>query len=73
MEGKRLDINQWIRTSQAYDAVLDFDKVLRDPSNHSRLLPAYDSGDHMHPNNDGYKALANSIDLSLFRDAEKRK
>ena len=73
MEGKRLDINQWIRTSQAYDAVLDFDKVLRDPSNPSRLNPAYDSGDHMHPNNDGYEAMAYSIDLSLFRDAEKRR
>ena len=70
MEEKRLSINQWIRTSQAYDAVLDFDEVLRDPSNPSRLLPAYDSGDRMHPNDDGYQAIADSIDLSLFRDAE---
>lgn len=70
MEDKRQVINHWIRTSHAYDAVLDFDQVLRDPNNPRRLRPEYDSGDHMHPNDDGYQALADAIDLSLFRDAE---
>jgi lysophospholipase L1-like esterase len=68
MEAKRQAVNRWIRTSNAYDAVIEFDKVLRDPAHHSRLLPAYDSGDHVHPNDAGYRAMANAIDLSLFLD-----
>ena len=68
LEVKRQAVNQWIRTSNAYDTVIDFDKVLRDPSHPTRLLPAYDSGDHTHPNDAGYKAMADAIDLSLFRD-----
>jgi lysophospholipase L1-like esterase len=63
-------VNQWIRTSNAYDAVIDFDMVLRDPGHFSRILPTYDSGDHAHPNDDGYRAMAGAIDLSLFRDGE---
>ena len=70
MEAKRQAVNRWIRTSKAYDAVIDFDKVLRDPSHPARLLPAYDSGDHVHPNDVGYRAMADAIDLSLFRDDE---
>jgi hypothetical protein len=58
----------WIRTSRAYDAVIDFDRILRDPSQPSRLLPAYDSGDFVHPNDVGYQAMADAIDLALFRD-----
>jgi len=69
LEAKRQAFNQWMRTSHAYDAVIDFDEVLRDPSQPSRLLPAYDSGDHVHPNDDGYRAMADAIDLSLFRDS----
>ena len=68
LEAKRQAVNRWIRTSNAYDAVIDFDRVLRDPSHPSRLLPAYDSGDHVHPNDAGYRAMADAIDLSLFRD-----
>ena len=68
LEAKRQAVNLWIRTSNAYDAVIDFDKVLRDPSHPSRLLPAYDSGDHVHPNDIGYQAMADAIDLALFRD-----
>ena len=68
LEAKRQAVNQWIRTSHAYDAVIDFDKVLRDPSHPSRLLPAFDGGDHVHPNDTGYKVMADAIDLSLFRD-----
>jgi lysophospholipase L1-like esterase len=70
-EAKRQAVNQWIRTSRAYDAVIDFEKVIRDPSDPTRLLPAYDSGDHAHPNDIGYRAMADAIDLSLFRDDDE--
>ncbi|HEY1305443.1 MAG TPA: SGNH/GDSL hydrolase family protein [Vicinamibacterales bacterium] len=70
LEAKRQAVNHWIRTGRAYDAVIDFDKLLRDPSHPSRLLPAYDSGDHLHPNDGGYSTMADAIDLSLFRDDE---
>ncbi|HET9954723.1 MAG TPA: SGNH/GDSL hydrolase family protein [Polyangiaceae bacterium] len=66
IEAKRQAINQWIRNGGAFDGVLDFDAVVRDPSAPTRLLPAYDSGDHIHLNNAGYTAEANSIDLGLF-------
>ena len=65
-EAKRQVVNQWIRTSHAYDAVIDFDRALRDPKNPSAMLPVYDSGDHLHPNDAGYQAMANAVDLSLF-------
>jgi lysophospholipase L1-like esterase len=65
-EVKRQAVNTWIRTSGAYDAVFDFDQVLRDPAFPSRLNPVYDSGDHGHPNDAGYGALAEIIDLKLF-------
>jgi len=65
-EAKRETINEWIRTSGWYDAVIDFEKVVRDPSAPTKLLPAYDSGDHLHPNDSGYAAMGNSIDLRLF-------
>ena len=70
LEVKRQAVNEWIRTSKAYDAVIDFDKVLRDPAHPTRIQPAYDSGDHAHPNDAGYRAMAEAIDLSLFRDDE---
>jgi lysophospholipase L1-like esterase len=70
MEGKRQAVNHWIRTSRAYDAVIDFDQVLRDPAHPSRLRQDYDSGDHVHPNDLGYRAMADAIDLSLFRDQD---
>jgi lysophospholipase L1-like esterase len=64
---KRQTVNTWIRTSGEYDAVIDFDAVVRDPSDPSRILPAFDSGDHLHPSDAGYQAMANSIDLRLFK------
>jgi len=67
-ELKRQALNAWIRTSGDYDGVIDFDRVLRDPSQPARINPALDSGDHGHPTDAGYKALAHSIDLSLFSD-----
>jgi lysophospholipase L1-like esterase len=66
-EPVRQAVNEWIRTSGFFDAVIDFDRVVRDPSHPSRMLPAFDSGDHLHPNDAGYAAMANSIDLRLFR------
>ena len=59
-------VNTWIRTSGAFDGVIDFDKATRDPDHPLRYQPAYDSGDHLHPKDAGYAAMANSIDLSLF-------
>lgn len=69
-EAKRQAVNAWIRNSRAFDAVIDFDKVLRDPANPGRMLPVYDSGDHLHPNDAGYQAMANAIDLRLFRSGD---
>ncbi|WP_037834337.1 RICIN domain-containing protein [Streptomyces sp. NRRL S-481] len=60
----RKAINQWIRTSGAFDGFIDFDKVMQDPGNPDRLNPAYDSGDHLHPNDAGYQAMANAVDLA---------
>jgi lysophospholipase L1-like esterase len=68
-ETKRLAINRWIRTSGAYDAVIDFDQITRDPKQPRRFLPRYDSGDHLHPNDEGYRAMGEAIDLKLFRPA----
>jgi lysophospholipase L1-like esterase len=70
-EAKRQALNLWIRTSGEYDGVIDFDRVLADPSSPtaSTILALYDSGDHAHPNA-GYAALASAIDLSLFRNGE---
>ena len=66
-EAKRTALNEWIRTSGAYDAVIDFDKATRDPAAPTKFLPAYDSGDHLHPNDAGYTAMGNLVDLALFK------
>jgi lysophospholipase L1-like esterase len=66
-ERARQNVNQWIRTSGQFDAVIDFDAATRDPNNLQNLSAASDSGDHLHPNNAGYKAMAGSVDLKLFR------
>jgi lysophospholipase L1-like esterase len=68
-EAKRQAVNEWIRTSKAYDAVIDFDKATRDPSEPKKFLAAYDSCDHLHPGDAGYKAMADAIDLGLFKSA----
>lgn len=67
LETDRQAINHWIRTSGEFDAVIDFDAAMRDPADPSRLLSAVDSGDHLHPSNDGYKKMADAIELALFR------
>jgi lysophospholipase L1-like esterase len=63
----RQAVNNWIRSSDAFDGVIDFDRAVRDPAHPTRMLPAYDSGDHLHPNDLGMQALANAIPLQLFR------
>ena len=65
-EATREAVNSWIRSGVAYDAVIDFDLAIQDPGNPTQMLPAYDSGDHLHPNDAGYQAMANAIDLTLF-------
>ncbi|MEU6423137.1 SGNH/GDSL hydrolase family protein [Streptomyces spiralis] len=66
-EAQRQEINRWIRTSGAFDAVIDFDRALRDPQQPDRLAARYDSGDHLHPNDAGTAAMAAAIPLRLFR------
>jgi lysophospholipase L1-like esterase len=66
-EAIRQAVNDWIRTGSAFDAVIDYDAVVRDPGQPTRLLPAFDSGDLLHPNDAGFRAMAESIDLALFR------
>lgn len=63
----RQSVNQWIRTSGAFDGVIDFDRTMRDPANPAALNPAYDAGDHIHPNDEGMKAMADAVDLRLLR------
>ena len=65
-EADRQAVNQWIRTPGHFDAVIDFDRALRDPEHPDRLLAAFDSGDHLHPSLAGYAAMADAIPLSLF-------
>jgi lysophospholipase L1-like esterase len=65
-EADRQTINQWIRTSGAFDAVIDLDAATRDPQRPTQLAPTADSGDHLHPGDVGYKAMADAIDLKLF-------
>jgi lysophospholipase L1-like esterase len=65
-EAARRTVNEWIRTSGAFDAVIDLDAAMRDPANPTHLLPSADTGDHLHPNEEGYRMMAAAIDLSLF-------
>jgi len=59
-------VNDWIRHGGAFDAVVDFELATRDPGNPKRLRPEFDSGDHLHPSDAGYNAMAQAFDLSLF-------
>jgi lysophospholipase L1-like esterase len=67
-EAQRQLVNAWIRTSGAFDGVIDFDKAVRDPANPTQLLPAY-VGDPLHPNDAGYQAMANAVDLDAILQA----
>jgi lysophospholipase L1-like esterase len=66
-EAMRATVNDWIRTSGRFDAVIDFDAVTRDPADPLRIRPEFDPGDHVHPNDAGNRAMAAAIDLALFR------
>ena len=62
----RTTVNAWIRTSGAFDGVVDFDRTMRDPGDPTRLRSDGDSGDHLHPNEAGYRMMADAVDLSFF-------
>ena len=65
-EAVRDEVNAWIRTSGEFDAVVDFDRAMADPADPDALRPAYDSGDRLHPNDAGYRAMAEAVDLSAL-------
>ena len=67
-EEARQTVNRWIRGGGTFDAVIDFDAALRDPAHPDRLLPDADSGDHLHPNEVGYRMMAGAVDVALFRE-----
>ncbi|WP_435853618.1 SGNH/GDSL hydrolase family protein [Streptomyces purpurascens] len=66
VDAERVAVNEWIRAGGVFDGVLDFDAVVRDPADPARMLPAYDSGDHLHPGDAGLAALAESVDLRML-------
>jgi lysophospholipase L1-like esterase len=70
-ETVRQAVNKWIRTSNSYDAVIDFDKLMRDPHHPTKMRAEYDSGDHVHPSAAGYKAMADYIHPELLREEKK--
>lgn len=63
----RTEVNNWIRTSGTFDGVIDFDKITADPQNPAQFNPPFDSGDHLHPSDAGYKAMGEGIDLKMFQ------
>jgi len=65
-EKTRIAVNEWVREGGAFDAVVDFDRALRDPEHPASMLPIYDCGDHLHPSDLGYNKMGDAIDLSLF-------
>ncbi|MCE4945871.1 SGNH/GDSL hydrolase family protein [Streptomyces sp. VTCC 41912] len=65
----REQVNHVIRSGTVYDEVVDFDRTLRDPAHPLRLRPAYDSGDHLHPSDTGYRAMADAVDVDHLRQA----
>jgi lysophospholipase L1-like esterase len=67
-EAKRQALNEFIRTGGWYDGVIDFDKAARDPGAPTKFNPLYDSGDHLHPNDAGYKAMGEAVDLGIFKN-----
>ena len=66
-DAQRKAVNEWIRTGHAFDGVIDFEKAVRDPANPDRVAEAFDSGDHLHPKDEGYRAMGESINLALFK------
>ena len=70
-EAARQALNQWIRTSKAYDGVIDFDAALRDPNHLAKILAQYVADDNLHPNDAGYQVMAKAIDLELFKVGQR--
>jgi lysophospholipase L1-like esterase len=71
-EKVREEVNTWIRNTKEFDGMIDFDQPVRDPSHPARILPEYDSGDHLHPNDVGYVATGNTVPLTLFGCSDRR-
>jgi lysophospholipase L1-like esterase len=71
LEADRQAVNSFIRNSGVFDAVIDFDRVMRDPRRPDRLAPAFDSGDHLHPSEAGYRAMGAAVPLALFTTAQR--
>jgi lysophospholipase L1-like esterase len=69
----RQEVNKWIRSTDAFDAILDFDKAIRDPEHPTKVRQEYDSGDHIHPSAAGYKAMADLIPLNLLVEKQRKK
>ena len=65
-EAVRQAVNEWLCQTDAFDAIVDFDRALRDPDHPTRMLPIYDCGDHLHPSDLGYRTMGDAIDLSMF-------
>jgi lysophospholipase L1-like esterase len=65
-EAVRQAVNDWLRKAEGFDAIVDFDRALRDPAHPTQMLPIYDCGDHLHPSDLGYRAMGDAIDLSLL-------
>lgn len=72
-EQERLKVNEWIRTSHAFDGVIDFDKVMRDPASPDKMRAVFDSGDHLHPGDAGYEAMARAVDLDVILSSVGRR
>ena len=70
-ESKRQAVNRWIRGAHAVDAVVDFDAALRDPNRPEQLMAAFDSGDHLHPNDAGYRVMAETVNLDTLSDPKR--
>jgi lysophospholipase L1-like esterase len=70
-ETKRQAVNRWIREAQQFDGVVDFDLALRDPKRPDHLAPMFDSGDHLHPNDAGYKKMADSVNLDMLDETTR--
>ncbi|MBR5520733.1 MAG: lipase [Oscillospiraceae bacterium] len=66
-EEMRNEFNNWLRTTDLVDGCVDFDKALADPADPTRFLPAYDSGDHLHPSGAGYKAMAQAVNAEILK------
>ena len=65
-DAKRKAVNEWIRTGKAFDGIVDFDKLVSDPASQFGWQATFDSGDHLHPNDAGHKAMGEAVDLALF-------